>query len=186
MKWDYGRIWVPRFKTVIMNVRFWWTIAGPWRCSELQRSPLALLLQIFNAVCWVEQLSSQHAGCRPDSMGGVITEFWIMADGISVAEVECLSLGTSGFISLEHLVSCDPFFINHFPEQGCPYSNKPLPLILPDHCCFIIYPEAYLLLSLNEVVSASVPVFSSCFLPQIWRHSYFHPLSQGEWIRLYL
>lgn len=50
---------------------------------------------------------------------------------------------------------CDPFLISHFPEQGCPYSNvRPLPLILPGHFYFIIYPKAYLLFSLNEVVSA--------------------------------
>lgn len=96
-----------------------------------------------------------------------------MANAISVAEVECLQIGTSGFISLEHLVSCDPFFNNHFPKQGCPYSNKPLPLILPDNFCFIIYPKAYLMLFLT--------VFSPCFLPQLWKISIsIHSLKENE------
>lgn len=89
-----------------------------------------------------------------------------MASAVSVAGGECLQLGISGFISLEHLISCDPFFINHFP-QGCPYSNKPLSHILSDNFCAIIYPKGYLLLPLNEVVFASISVFSICLLPQL-------------------
>lgn len=76
-----------------------------------------------------------------------------MANAFSVIEAEHLLLHTSGFISLEHLVSCDPFI--NFPEHSHPCSNKPLPLIVPSNFSFVIFPKAYLLLSLNEVVSAS-------------------------------
>lgn len=87
-----------------------------------------------------------------------------MANAFSIVEAERSLLRTTGFISLEHLVSCDPFFFN-FPEHSCPYpySNKPLLLIIHAHFSFIIYPKAYLLLSLNEVVSAAASVFPPAF-----------------------
>lgn len=51
----------------------------------------------------------------------------MIAASLSVAGGECLYLGSSGFISLEHLISCDPFYINHFP-QGCPHSKTLCPI----------------------------------------------------------
>lgn len=126
-------------------------------------------------------LSRQHAGFGSGSKGGIITEFCIMASAVSVAGGECLQLGISGFISLEHLTSCDPFFINHFP-QGCPYSNKPLSHILSDNFCVIIYPKGYLLLLLMKL-----SLLPSLCSPSAFSHNYedirisIHSLKEIEW-----
>lgn len=72
-----------------------------------------------------------------------------------------------------------------FSTRLSPFKN-PLPHSLSGNLCVIVYVKCYLLLPLNEVVSASVSLFSIYLLPQLWKHQDFHPLPQGDWIRLYL